>query len=82
MKLALTGLRQMSTIASRIFTGGLLAACALLLFAVLTALSAQPYSAATYHLFRQAEQLESAARVTLFCTVFLAAFAEERLGRR
>ena len=82
MKLAFTGLCRMSTAARRILTGGLLGCCTLLWLAVLTAISALPYSAQTYSLFRQAEALESGASVVLFCAVFLAAFAEERLGRR
>ena len=82
MKLALSGLRRMSDPAKRILTVGLIVCCSLLWFAVLTALIAQPYSAATSYLFRQAEWLESGASVSLFCAVFLAAFAEERLGKR
>lgn len=81
MRLALSGLCRMSDPAKRILTAGLIVCCCLLWFAVILALAAQPYSAATSHLFRRAEILESGASVSLFCAVFLAAFAEERLAR-
>ena len=82
MKLALSALKNMSRPAYRIFFGGLAASVCLLLFAVLTAASAGPYSAATRHVFTQAITLERGALACFTCTAFLASFAEERLGRR
>ncbi len=71
----------MSDPARYILTAGMAACCLLLWLGVLTALTAQPYCAATFGLFRQAKALESAASVVLFCSIFLSAFAEERLKK-
>lgn len=82
MRLALSALAHMSRAAYRIFAGGLALSCCLLLFAVLTALSAGPYTAATRNLYLEAALFERGALACLFCTAFAAAFAEERLGRK
>ena len=81
MRTALSGLKRMSRAAYRILAYGLAASSCLLLFAVLTAASAGPYSAATRHVFTEAAMLERGALACFFCTAFLSAFAEERLGQ-
>ena len=82
MKTALSGLKNMSRAAYRVFFGGLALSVCLMLLAVLTAASAGPYSAATRRIFTQAATLERGALACFTCTAFLASFAEERLGRR
>lgn len=81
MKQFFLSLRRMCSPTRWIFTGGLLFACCLLFFALLTLYTAGPYSSATRSIYAEAATLERGALVCLTCAGFLGTFAQERLGR-